>query len=284
MIISVLRRIESLLDSFRPSELKVANFILENYKEVPNLTIKQLAKRAETSDAAVIRFLKTINIESYGSLKMYLYNEVESNISTDDILSEIDEDDSSEDIYRKVAAMSKKSIDDTMAYLSFSALDLAISKIKQAKRIYICGVGASAAVGNDLFLKFLRINLPVHFSMDVHVQLTSVVHSRQDDCVIIVSTSGKTREMLEVSKVCKNNKTPTILISQFGKTPLSEICDINLFVSSSETSHRIGTMGARIAELTLIDTLFTCLTKQGYEEYTDYIKETSHVMERLKLD
>lgn len=284
MIVSVLRRIENMKNDFSPSEKKVADYILKDYKEVPSLTIKQLAGHAKTSEAAVIRFLKTINIESYGTLKMYLYNEIESHVSSDDILSEISEQDTSEDIYRKVASMSKKTIDDTMAYLNFLDLDKSIQVITKAKRIYICGVGASAAVGNDLFLKFLRINLPVHFSMDLHVQLTSVVHSTENDCVIIVSTSGKTREMLEVANVSIANKTPTILISQFGKTPLSKICNINLFVAGSETSHRIGTMGARIAELTLIDTLFTCLTKQNFEKYNDYITETSHVMERLKLD
>lgn len=284
MIVSVLKRIESIKSNFKPSEAKVADFILDNYTEVPKMTIKQLAIKAKTSDAAVIRFLKRIDIDSFGTLKMYLFNEIAAITNQDDILSDIVEKDTSEQIYRKVAAMAKKTIDDTITYLNFDSLDQSIEIIKNSRKIIICGIGASAAVAKDLYLKFLRINLPVYFSMDVHVQMTSVIHTNQEDCVIIISTSGKSREMLEIATMCQKNKSHSIAITQYNKSPLTKLVDISLFVASSETSNRIGTMSARIAELTLLDTLFTCLTKQNFEVYDRYIKHTSIIMDELKYD
>lgn len=284
MFVSVLKRIESIKNSFTPSELKVANYIKNHYTCVPKMTIRQLALEANTSDAAVIRFLKTIDIDSFGSLKMYLYNEIEALKDQDDLLKDIVEEDTSAEIYRKVAKIAKRTIDDTITYLKFDDLDQSVEMIKHARRIIICGIGASAAVAKDLYLKFLRINLPVHFSMDVHVQMTSVIHTNHEDCVIIISTSGKSREMLEIANMCKKNGTQSIAITQYNKSPLTQIADISLYVASSETSRRIGTMSARIAELTVLDTLFTCLIKQDFDVYDTYLVNTREIMDALKYD
>lgn len=279
----VFKRIESLINNFTPSEKKVADYIVENYKVVSTMTIKQLAKHASTSDAAVIRFLKKMEIDSFGTLKMYLYYAKESKENeSDSILQKIEKTDSSEEIYKKIATISKKTIDDTLTFLNFNALDQSIDIIKKAKRILICGIGASAVVGSDLHLKFVRINLPVSFFYDVHVQLMTAINLDEDDCVIIISTSGRSREMIEIASIANQNKTPIISVTQFGKSPLSEKSTVNLHVASTETSMRIGTMNARIAELTLIDTLFTYLCIQDSDKYLDYAGKASEVMDQFK--
>lgn len=279
----ILKRIEKLNDSFTPSEKKVADFIMENYERVPNMTIKQLAEEANTSNAAVIRFLKTADIPSFGTLKMHLFhdNNLAKN-NSEDLLKRIEEADSSKEIFKKIANLSKKSIDDTLAFLNFSDFDKALDIISSSRKILICGVGASGAVGSDLHLKFLKINLPVVFSFDVHVQMTTAINMNEDDCIIVISTSGRSREMIEIINIANDNKTPIISITQFGKSPVANKSTVNLSIASNETSMRIGTMGARIAELTVIDTMFTCLCHRDVNNYMDYVKKTSRVMDNLK--
>lgn len=78
MLGSMISQIELDLNELPESEKKVAEYILANAKEVLNMTIHELATKAEASSAAVVRFCRSLGIEGFPALKIRLSAEVEN--------------------------------------------------------------------------------------------------------------------------------------------------------------------------------------------------------------
>jgi len=65
----------------------------------------------------------------------------------------------------------------------------------------------------------------------------------------------------------KTNGATVISLSSLGKSPLTELADISLHTSANETRYRIVAISSRIAELTIIDTLYSYMSfRTGREE------------------
>ena len=83
--------------------------------------------------------------------------------------------------------------------------------------------------------------------------------------------------MVETIKIAKTTGATTISITKFGNNTLSEKADIKLFISSPETSMRSGARGSRIAQLNVIDILFTGVGSIEYPEIKKYLDRTRKV-------
>lgn len=80
--ISVIENINRLYDSFFEQEKKIGNYILNNYKEVVNMTISELAKNSGTSVASVSRFCKKCDVDGFHHLKIALAREIVEGMTT----------------------------------------------------------------------------------------------------------------------------------------------------------------------------------------------------------
>ncbi|MFY7869195.1 MAG: MurR/RpiR family transcriptional regulator, partial [Exiguobacterium sp.] len=66
-------------------------------------------------------------------------------------------------------------------------------------------------------------------------------------------------ETLDIAKLLKEKGVPMIAITNYAKSPLSKIADVSLYTVSQETAFRSEALASRIAELSLIDALFTAV-------------------------
>jgi RpiR family transcriptional regulator, carbohydrate utilization regulator len=78
----------------------------------------------------------------------------------------------------------------------------------------------------------------------------------EKDCAVFISHSGSTKDILQVLEVVKETGAKTICITNFAKSPLSQAVEIPLYTVSEETDYRSEALSSRIAQLTLIDTLY----------------------------
>ncbi len=278
----VILKIKHEYDNFSPSEKKVAKYILENIEKIPDMNIKNLAVKSNSSESAIVRFCKRLEIKSYKKLKMYLYNENNISKNNNITIEEILTDDNNKEIFKKIAAYNIKGIEDTLKVINYDKLDEAINTILNARKVIICGLGGSSIVAADAMYKFTRIGIATSYSYDSHLQLTTVAVSEEKDVILMVSTSGKTREIIEMAQVAKSNGAKIITITQYQKSPLAELSDIVLNIANVESNLRIGTMSSRIAELTVIDSIFTGICVQHKSNIINKIQTTKEIIQNLK--
>lgn len=280
---SVLIKIRQGLETFSPSEQKLGKFIIENPQEVLNMPITKLADQSGVSEATIVRFCRTLDLKGYQELKIALSTEMAKPLEEQQIRYDyIERDDSIENIIHKVSLGNYIAIQDTLKVLDFEQLEEAIETIDKAEKVYIYGVGASSVVGLDLQYKFMRINIPTFMYFDSHIQLTSAVHIKKDDVVIGISNSGRTKEIIEALAIAKDQGAKTIVITQYGDSPILEVADIKLFTASVENNFRSAAMASRIAQLNIIDCIYIGLACKRYDEVIEHLNKTRELLEYKK--
>ncbi|WP_035571929.1 MurR/RpiR family transcriptional regulator [Halonatronum saccharophilum] len=283
MLKGILTKIKQGLKTFKPSEEKIARFILDNPDRAIGLSITDLANFSGTSEASVVRFCKTLDLKGYKDLKLSISYDLSTSSDKEGIIHEkIKIGDKPNDILAKISAGSMQAIEDTKEVLSLDNLEKAIDKISESKRIYIFGIGASAIVGLDLQYKFMRINIPTFAFLDSDMQLTSATNMEEGDVAIGISTSGRTKDVIEALKEGKKRGATTIAITQYGQSPILEFSDIDLFIAYVENTFRSGAMASRIAQLNLIDTIFMGVAAKRHNQVFESLKDTREIVEDKK--
>lgn len=137
---------------------------------------------------------------------------------------------------------------------------------KRRKTIFVCGNGGSAAISNHYvcdYLKFLRqksslrpkvvslssnletimaIGNDINFNQIFRYQAESLVE--KGDLLIVISSSGNSKNIKEVIKYAKRKKIKIIGFSGFNGGYVKKNCDISIHVNEknyglSEDSHHI---------------------------------------------
>jgi DNA-binding MurR/RpiR family transcriptional regulator len=273
--------LQAILDELKPSEQKVAQYILAHPEEVVKLSVQKLAELSGVSEATIIRLARTLNMKGYQELKLRIAGDLnkQSNLGS---YQEIMMEGSVDSIMNAVSWNNIQSIQDTLSVLSSDEVKRAADAVTQARKIDVYGVGASAVIAADIKQKFSRINLWCEAYADFHAQLTSAVTLSEQDVVIGISYSGQTEDIIQSLTEARQQGATIITLTKFGPSPVADLADIRLFTSSVEKSIRSGAMASRIAQLNVIDILFITMVSRQQEEVIPLLEKTRVAVSRTK--
>ena len=252
---AVVFKIRSAIPELSKSEASVAEYISEHDDEVINLSVSALADCCGVSEPTVIRACRNLGFSGYQALKIALIQSANSPVSCSG--EEVTAEDDMAAAMHKVFAAANDAVTMTRESLDISTLERASEAILKAKRIYIFGVGGSSAVASDVQHKFMRLGLEAVAFADLNLQAFAAAYSGKGDVVFAISHSGSSKAVVDNAILAKSNGATVISLSSLGKSPLTEIADISLYTAANETRYRIVAISSRIAELTIIDTLYS---------------------------
>lgn len=134
-------------------------------------------------------------------------------------------------------------------FVSLEKIKDALIKVKdKKKKVIILGNGGSAAISSHVSvdltknarircINFNEADLITCFSNDYGYEKVFAkcleFYADKGDVVIIISSSGKSKNILEAAKICRTKKIFLCTLTGFSKTnPLKKIGNINLWVNS----------------------------------------------------
>ncbi|AQQ52920.1 MurR/RpiR family transcriptional regulator [Planococcus lenghuensis] len=266
---------------FSDKERKIADFVLADPKNIIHLTINQIADELNLAESTIFRFCQRIGFKGFQAFKIALAAEIVTPLK--DIHEEIEEGDSMKTVSEKVFHTNMKAIEDTLGILDEAAIERAAAEILSARKIEFFGNGGSGIVALDGYHKFIRLGLHVAMNLDAHIQLMSASQLEKGDVAIIISHSGSTTDVLEVLRVLKEKEVTVICVTNFAKSPLSKEADIALYTVSEETDYRSEALSSRIAQLSLIDALYTNLMIARGDKGKQAINNMRNAMSQKRL-
>ena len=256
----MLERIKASLPSLAPAEQRVAKLVLDNPRAFASLPVTELANRAHVSKPTVVRFCRSVGYDGLTDFKRKLVGSVSEGVPY--IHRSVDADDKTGDIMVKV-------IDNTVAAFlkyrneaSTGAIDKAartlVQTYRNGKRIEFFGVGNSGIVAQDAQHKFFRLGINTIAYSDGHMQVMSASMLAPGDCVVVISNSGRTRDLMDACDIAKRNGATTIVITATG-SPLASAGHIHLSADHPEGFDNYSPMVSRLLHLLIIDILATCV-------------------------
>ena len=148
---SCIYKIKQSSSSFTATEKRIAEYILNNREQALEFTAQKLAEETDTSAAALIRFAQKLGYMGITAMKLDLAKDEDESDELFNVL--IEENDSIELMVKKVQKISERNIQQTYKLLNITNLNNAIDKVKQAKNIYLIGIGGSGIVCMDFMQK-----------------------------------------------------------------------------------------------------------------------------------
>ena len=276
-------RLKEMLPKLSPKEGQVAKFVLARPAEVVNMTIEQIAAQSHTSASAVVRLCKSMGYSGYKELCRMLSSDLA--VSSNSISYEsIHPGDSTDVIMKNICYSNMKAIENTMNVMDYEALDQAVQLLCKARRIDFYGVGNSALVALDAHNKFLRASMNCTASADYHVQLISACSLKKGDVAVMISYSGETYDMVRLASLVKKTGCKIITITTYAKNTLARFADVTLYTVSAETMIRSGAISSRIAQLTVIDALYTAVCSNMYDKVKASLDKTQMAVSMVRPD
>ena len=248
------------MPSLAPAEQRVGQLVLADPRAFSNLPVSELASRALVSKPTVVRFCRSMGYDGLSDFKLKLAGSVSEGVPF--IHRSVDVDDKTSDVLVKVidnavAAFLKYRNDASTVALEKAALALAATH-QTGRRVEFFGVGNSGIVAQDAQHKFFRLGITSIAYSDGHMQVMSASLLGPGDCVVIISNSGRTRDLMDAADIARKNGATTIVITASG-SPLAAAGHIHLSADHPEGYDRYSPMVSRLLHLMVIDVLATCV-------------------------
>jgi RpiR family carbohydrate utilization transcriptional regulator len=256
----MLDRIRACLPSLAPAEQRVGKLVLADPRRFASLPVVELAELSHVSKPTVVRFCRSVGYDGLADFKLKLVGSVSEGVPF--IHRAVDMDDKTSDVMVKVidntvAAFLKYRNDASASAIEKAATALA-STYETGRHIEFYGVGNSGIVAQDAQHKFFRLGVNAISYSDGHMQVMSASMLRAGDCVVIISNSGRTRDLMDACDIAKRNGATTIVITASG-SPLATAGEIHVAADHPEGYDRYSPMVSRLLHLMVIDILATCV-------------------------
>ncbi len=266
------------------AETRLARRIVADPTIVVDLTITDLAVLCETSPATVARFAQTLGFSGYRQFRLELAQALSREsaererfgLDQDDVLA----DDAAESVAAKIAYQEMRAIEQTAHGLDAAAIDAVAGLLGSSGSTDIFAVGASALAASDLHLKLARIGMTAWHAPDVHFALVQAAQRRPGDVAVGISHGGTTREVIEPLALARDGGATTIAITNAPESPITRHADWVLLTKARESPFRIGATASRIAQLAVVDIVFTRIVQARTDFARDVLRRTREVIDR----
>ena len=254
----MLDRIRASLPSLAPAEQRVGKLVLEDPRAFAKLPVTELADRSHVSKPTVVRFCRSMGYDGLSDFKLKLAGSVSEGVPF--IHRSVDADDKTSDVLVKVidntVAAFLKYRNDASTFAVERAVEALAATCRTGRRIEFYGVGNSGIVAQDAQHKFFRLGVNTIAYSDGHMQVMSATLLGPGDCVVVISNSGRTRDLMDACDIARKNGATTIVMTATG-SPLAAAGNIHLAADHPEGYDRYSPMVSRLLHLMIIDVLAT---------------------------
>ncbi len=273
--------VRSRYPSLFKAQQKVAVYVLKNPERVINMSISEVSKESGVADSTVVRFCQDLGYKGYQEFKVNLAKSLV--LPEHYIHEDISLEDDTDTIIDKLISSDINGLKDTKRVLEREEVEKAVDAMVQARRIEFYAVGSSSPIALDAYFRFLKIGKDARMVTDPHIAAVSAKSITTEDVAVGISYSGSSKDTVEVMKYATESGAVTIGITNFEKSPLTKYCDINLVCVARETTFRNESMASRIAQLSLVDILYTGVAIKMVGNSLEAIQRMQEVLQHKRI-
>lgn len=272
-MLNQIRAIEPMLSK---SEKKVAAVVLATPEKLVKATMNELARLCGVSEPTVVRFCRSLKLSGYREFRMRLAQDLASQLRYQH--SQINAEDDAELLISKVFDSAISSLSRVRDQISDQVVDEVIAKLSESQRVEIYGVGGAGIVVQDAQLKLARLGLNAQLYIDSYLQRVAAGLLGPGSCVLAISNSGRSKDLLESIKIAKHAEATIISITA-SASPLARLSDMHLAVDLDEDKNNLEPIKARIAHMAVVDTIAIGLAVRCKPAYLERIRQANLVLD-----
>jgi DNA-binding MurR/RpiR family transcriptional regulator len=234
------------------AEARVAEAVLADPGLVTAESVSDLAARAGSSTATVVRLCRRVGFDGFYRFKIALAHEVGMNhqfghpklSSTDSVT-----------VLQSALIADAQEIADAVSLLQPNAFDGAVDAITNATDVLFAGVGTSGPLAQLGALRFLVLGVHATAVQDVQAQDLAARLLRPGSACVLISHTGSSKETVGIAKSARAAAATTIAITSFARSPLAKASDIVLSTGNRSDPRTLELFTSRAVHVSLLGAL-----------------------------
>jgi RpiR family carbohydrate utilization transcriptional regulator len=278
----LLSQVEAMRERLRPSERKLADYVMEAPREVLDLAMTDFATRAGVSQPTIARFCRALGFSGFREFKIRLAQSIASDVPAPAVYRDVRADEPAAGVAAKVLDRTIGALLQVRNSLSSDSVAAAIALLADARRIEFYGAGGSGIAALDVQHKFFRLGVPSVAYSDPHTYTTSAALLGAGDVVVVISNTGRTRDILDAVKSALAGGAKVIAITH-GNSPLARMASVGLFANVDEDTDIFSPMTSRVSHLAIGDILAVGVALARGPEFAERLAEAKGVLDRRRV-
>lgn len=264
---SVFETISNEYYTLTASEKKAADYVMAHQRETQYMSISELADASCVAEATISRFCRRLGYKGYNAFKLALANNTaQQNPWGNPLSGEVQDGDSLEDVCKKLYAADLNAMAQTLELIDIKHIRQAVNLLERAGKVLCMGQGGSMLIAKEAAHLFSTVSGKFFPVGDAHLQAIAATMMQKDDVILFFSYSGSTLDMMDTMNLANQRGAKVILITRFPKSPGAKKADVVLQCGANESPLQLGSIAARIAQMFLVDVLFSEFCRRNLDE------------------
>lgn len=248
------------------SEKKLASFVMANGQQAQSMSISEMADACDVAKATISRFCRRMGYDGYSAFRLAIATATAARpVNNMPLSGEVSSGDSIGVLSDKVAAAEISAINETKALIQPQAIQRAVDILQASDKVLCMGQGASMLMAEEMAHLFMTAFSGYFAIGDSHTQIMTAANISERDTIFYFSYSGSTKDLQDVLHLAKKRGAKILLVTRYPRSPGAEQADLVLQCGFTESPLQLGSVPARMAQLYLIDVLFSEMCRRDME-------------------
>ena len=272
---------ETRYGDMRASEQKAADYEIQHFDQMPQMTLGSLAKKCNVSQPTVLRMIRAVGFTGFKEFRYAVITELaraEKEMQIAPLYGySFKKEDHLEDIPGKIVTTTAKMMEENLKNFSMKTYRSVIEALQKARLIDIYSVENSNVTARDLLTKLLYLGLDCRYMDDVYHQRICAGNLTDQDVAIGISYSGCSVDTVENIRMAKKSGATTIVITNFKDSLISRYADL-LICTSQEQIFYGDAIFSRTTQLVLVDMIYMGLLVSNDSRYEKSLDRSSKMV------
>jgi DNA-binding MurR/RpiR family transcriptional regulator len=217
---------------FSRIQKRLANFLIDNWTEIPMLSIEKIAEKSGVSMASITRFTRKLSCRGFYDFKSQVKSEHMKIIAnpTERFFS-IPGDLKGKKSLIKAARQDVKNINHLLATISEETFRRLVDMIEKADLVFTFGIGISSIFSNLIAYTFNQIEKKTHSLDEGNIPVEEkIFYIKKNDVIILSSFFPYSRSTGEFAKLAHELGLTIVLLTDSEYSPLARYASLVLKV------------------------------------------------------
>ncbi|RRD93510.1 MurR/RpiR family transcriptional regulator [Clostridiales bacterium COT073_COT-073] len=277
----ILSRIRKKFPKLSKGQKLLANYIVNHYDKAVYLTAAKLGQVVGVSESTVVRFANELGYEGYPKLQRALEETARTKMTSMQRV-EVTEDQIEEgNVLRHVLTIDRERIKQTLDEMREDDFNQAIQYILDARRCYIIGVRASAALANFLgfYFNLMFDNVKVINSNSSTEIFENLRRINEEDVLIGITFPRYSKRTLQALSFAQTKKAKVITLTDCDQSPSLEFADVALFASTEMAS----VVDSLVAPLSVVNAIIVAMSLKRKDRIIDSLEQLENIWQEYQV-
>lgn len=264
-------------DSYSRIQKKLATFLLENWNEIPLMSIEHISKETGVSTATISRFARIFAFKGFYDFKDRLKEEIRITVNPVDRFRQLKADLSGKKPLVTVARQDVKNINKLIAMVKEETFLNLVKMIEKAPRVYSFGASISSIFSNLIRYIFNQVQKEAHCLDEGNMSVEEkIVTLQKDDLIIFCSFYPYSKSTISFAQLAGELGLQVVAISDSEFSPISEYAALVLPIPRENVLFTTSVSAFSV----LINAIATEIAYKKKEELTESINRTDKILKK----